>query len=219
MVFLRLSGGAKLCCPANFKRKGSTINPLIIHNDQGNIIEIHTLEHNIVRIIHTPSPSSKNGHKLSYDNHNTPKPTIESNRSFISLKTEAIILTITLDNITITWSDLEGNIFLEDLKYRAYEHDLEAGCNHYVSKQSNVFYGLGEKASPLNLNGRSFKLDCLDALGYDAQLTDPLYKNYPFYISLINNAAYGMYYASHCESTMDFGNELDALWGTLCNNF
>jgi alpha-glucosidase len=215
MVFLRLNGGAKLRCPTNFKRKGSSSNPLIIHNDQGNIIEIHTLEENIVRIIHTPSTNSKDGHQLSYHNHTMPNPIIISTENYISLKTKTIILNITLDNITISWSDLEGNIFLEDLKYRSYEYDLEAGCNHYVSKQSNVFYGLGEKASPLNLNGRSFKLDCLDALGYNAQLTDPLYKNYPFYISLINTTAYGIYYASLCESTMDFGNELDALWGTL----
>lgn len=215
---LRLRGGVKLRIPTNFKRREKSVNPLILENDKGGEFKIIVYEHDIIRIIHTPLKECQNLHQLKYetiDPENFPAPEIIETTFTIKLITHKIILLISLNDLSLTWSDLAENIFLKDLKYRAYEYDLDGGCHHFIENSTDLkYYGLGERGSPLNLNGRHFKLSCNDALGYDAQRTDPLYKNYPFYLSINKNcSAHGIYYASHCEATIDFGCEIDALWG------
>ncbi|KHG49771.1 galactose mutarotase-like protein [Enterobacter hormaechei subsp. xiangfangensis] len=42
------------------------------------------------------------------------------------------------------------------------------------------FYGLGEKAGDLQRNGKRYEMRNLDAMGYNAASTDPLYKHIPF---------------------------------------
>ncbi len=45
------------------------------------------------------------------------------------------------------------------------------------------FYGLGEKAGDLQRNGKRYEMRNLDAMGYNAASTDPLYKHIPFTIT------------------------------------
>ena len=40
-------------------------------------------------------------------------------------------------------------------------------------------YGVGDKAGPLDRTGRRFKIDAVDPCGFDAELSDPLYKMIP----------------------------------------
>ena len=45
------------------------------------------------------------------------------------------------------------------------------------------YYGMGERHSPLQLNERHVRLACVDAMGYNAQASDPLYKHLAYYIA------------------------------------
>lgn len=72
------------------------------------------------------------------------------------------------------------------------------------------FFGLGEKSGPLLRNGRRFEMRNLDALGYDARSTDPLYKHIPFTITeRPDGSAVGLFYDNLATSWFDLGNELD----------
>jgi alpha-glucosidase len=54
----------------------------------------------------------------------------------------------------------------------------------------------------------------MDAMGYNAETQDPLYKFCPFYVGVIPSLSpqvYGIYYNNFGETTMDFGQELDAV--------
>ncbi len=57
--------------------------------------------------------------------------------------------------------------------------------NHHFMRRNpdERYYGLGEKAGGLERTGRRFEMRNLDAMGYDAQTTDPLYKHIPFTIT------------------------------------
>lgn len=127
--------------------------------------------------------------------------------------------------LSFSWNSSAGE-FAQDLPHRSYEIDLDLGCNHYMrlySANDNnsetehlvSFYGLGERASPLALNNRSFSLACVDAMGYNAQTSDPLYKHIPYYIGLNRETreAYSIYYNTFTNGSFDFGREIDALWG------
>ena len=53
----------------------------------------------------------------------------------------------------------------------------------------------------------------IDALGYDAELTDPLYKHFPFYITKTENVSFGIFYDNYSISVFDMGLELDNYHG------
>jgi hypothetical protein len=66
------------------------------------------------------------------------------------------MLEISLENkdFRLVWSTRE-TVFLTDLPYRAYEYDGDGGVSHYVQQVADDYhYGLGERSSPLDLNGR-----------------------------------------------------------------
>ncbi|KAI8851864.1 galactose mutarotase-like domain-containing protein [Chytridium lagenaria] len=122
-------------------------------------------------------------------------------------------------DISLTWSSTAAPevSLLQDLPHRSYSLFRNSlGARHFVLyKYSDVFYGMGERASPLTLNKRRFRLETMDALGYTADDTDPLYKNIPFYIALdtVTRQAFGVYYDSLASGVSDFGQEIDAFWG------
>ena len=71
----------------------------------------------------------------------------------------------------------------QDLPHRSYVLD-GAGVAHYTRYKRSTFHaGLGEKAAPLDLYVRHFKLSATDCFGYDVYRTDPLYKHIPLLIN------------------------------------
>lgn len=77
------------------------------------------------------------------------------------------------------------------------------------------YFGLGDKTGRLDKSGRRLRTLQLDALGYDAASSDPLYKHWPFFIGrrADSGACYGVYYDTLSEATFDFGQELDNYHG------
>ncbi|HMD99042.1 MAG TPA: TIM-barrel domain-containing protein [Terriglobia bacterium] len=68
------------------------------------------------------------------------------------------------------------------------------------------YFGLGEKAGPLDKRGRSYAMWNTDAYGWDAS-TDPLYQSIPFYIGLRQGRAYGVFFDNTYRSSFDMGAE------------
>ena len=72
------------------------------------------------------------------------------------------------------------------------------------------YYGLGEKTGALERSGRRYEMRNLDAMGYDARSTDPLYKHIAFTITDRGPlGAYGLYYDTLAPCWFDLGNEKD----------
>ncbi len=66
-------------------------------------------------------------------------------------------------------------------------------------------YGVGDKAGPLDHTGRRFKIDAVDPCGFDAELSDPLYKMIPFVIVDGPAGAHGVFYDNLAVGEMDLG--------------
>ncbi|KAJ3206480.1 Dynamin-like GTPase that mediates homotypic ER fusion [Dinochytrium kinnereticum] len=153
-----------------------------------------------------------------------PPPDVISNPDGgMTVVTDSLQIVVKLDpedgDISLNWSSVAVPEFplLQDLPHRSYSlFKNSLGARHFVvNKETDVCYGMGERASPLFLNKRRFRLETMDALGYDATATDPLYKNIPFYIALdtVTRQAFGVYYDSLASGISDFGLEIDAFWG------
>lgn len=65
-------------------------------------------------------------------------------------------------------------------------------------------YGLGERASGLNLRGQRFTLWNTDHITY-RRGSDPLYYNVAFYVGVHGNQAYGVFWDNPCRGTVDVG--------------
>jgi alpha-glucosidase len=147
----------------------------------------------------------------------TPSFQVEEGQSHVRLQTQALSLDIARDEFSLTWYDGAGRVFAQDIRFRAYR--FQSGGRqiaHYMSRQpQELYYGFGEKAGPLNKHGLRLRMFNLDAVGYDAENTDPLYKHVPFYITYRPdlNLAYGLLYDNFATCTFDMGKELDGYYG------
>lgn len=84
------------------------------------------------------------------------------------------------------------------------------GVAHYQRRfKEERYYGLGEKAGPLQRTGKRYEMRNLDAMGYNAESTDPLYKHIPFTITRRPDVSFGMFYDNLSSCWLDLGNEID----------
>ncbi|HHF3660672.1 TPA: TIM-barrel domain-containing protein, partial [Haemophilus influenzae] len=82
--------------------------------------------------------------------------------------------------------------------------------SHYLQRDiQEHYYGLGEKTGNLNRHGRRFEMRNIDAMGYNAEHTDPLYKHIPFYITHTPEVSYGLYYDNLSPCWFTLGSEID----------
>jgi alpha-glucosidase len=72
--------------------------------------------------------------------------------------------------------------------------------------QEEGYYGLGDKAGPMNRRDRAFTMWNTDAYAWQ-ESTDPLYKTIPFFIGLRKGLAYGIFFDNTWRSSFDFGKQ------------
>jgi len=142
-----------------------------------------------------------------------PDVTVE-NGDVVTLSTETLRLTIS-HPLHLSWAaKVEGvwQTFVEErptggtlLGIRDHKH------GHFLRRNADEpVHGLGEKAGDLDRRGRRFEMRNLDAMGYDAESTDPLYKHIPFAMTQTANAgAWSIFYDNLASCWFDFGKELD----------
>ena len=94
--------------------------------------------------------------------------------------------------------DKEGKLLYQDLRERAFEKDQIGRLSHFskVDREYDHFFGFGEKTGELDKNKTFQRERATDAMGYDAEKMDTLYKHIPFYIRLdrATAKAVGVYY-------------------------
>ncbi len=106
------------------------------------------------------------------------------------------------DSYSEVLNDRETGSYYLTNRGKAVRHyqDISNGARHF---------GLGDKTGPLDRTGRRFRLLQLDALGFNAETSDPLYKHIPFLVvqNSSDNSAVGLLYDSMSEMVFDLGCE------------
>jgi len=117
---------------------------------------------------------------------------------------------VSKERLSIKICDKQGNVINEDEKGYHWERNTE--YDGYIVKNSKkahpteAFYGLGDKPTDLNLDGKRFKNWGTDEYGYHRD-TDPLYKSIPIYYGLHEHGAYGIFFDNTFEAYFDFQKE------------
>jgi len=70
--------------------------------------------------------------------------------------------------------------------------------------QDEHYFGLGDKAGPLDHRDQAFAMWNTDAYGWNGG-TDPLYKSIPFFLAIRRGRAYGVFLDNTYRSSFDFG--------------
>ncbi|MDL4840369.1 glycoside hydrolase family 31 protein [Aquibacillus rhizosphaerae] len=150
-----------------------------------------------------------------------PSYQMEEKNNTVEISTNELKVIVNLKGFQLNWyGKFEGkwiNI-ANDRKTQSYNFDdsLGEGVFHYLERPRNDhYYGLGEKGGSLDKKGKRYRMLNIDAMGYDAEHTDPLYKHMPFYITYNDDTemAYGLYYDNYSDSVFDMGAELDNYHG------
>lgn len=141
--------------------------------------------------------------------------------NYVEISTSELRVIVNLLDFKLTWygkDSGEWKKIASDRKTQSYNFNesLGDGIYHYLERYSgDSYYGLGEKGGNLNKKGKRYRMLNIDAMGYDAEHTDPLYKHIPYYVTHNDETqlAYGLYYDNYSDSVFDMGSELDNYHG------
>lgn len=134
---------------------------------------------------------------------------IDSNKLSVKINPNPLQVQIFDKNNNLLSSDEPGlGFWTKELDYSSLEPKYEVRCYKQYSV-TPLIYGLGDKTGSINRWGRRFRNAPLDALGYDSEFTDPLYKDIPFFIEMNpeTQKAHGIFFDNFYPKFFDFGHE------------
>ncbi|AWG22556.1 glycosyl hydrolase [Flavobacterium faecale] len=132
---------------------------------------------------------------------------VDEKETMYQIRTSKVICNIQKSDLRIAILDIDGKVILEDELGFHWEESYEFGGNivkmSKTSRDGESFYGLGDKATQLNLKGKRVENFATDQYAFQKE-QDPLYKVVPFYIGLQNKQAYGIFFDNTFRTTFDF---------------
>jgi len=209
---------------------------LVLKADGGETAHIFVLEPDIIRLMVLPDGEMRfprtwaiapgqadvayeGRDRFDLSHFSLPAFELASDERGLVLTTSHLRLELAWRNLRCRWSMRVGEDWREvaaDRPTQAYDFGWWDGRpRHYLKAASDeAYYGLGERSGRMNRAGRRFRLTNLDAMGYDAETSDPLYKHIPFYMTRTGDGAtFGLFYDTLADCEFDFGCERDNYHG------
>ena len=227
-----------LADPPLFRLASSDGAHLVLESDRGDLAHLFVLEEDIVRVMVLPGgrvdqprtwaiapgladvePQGRDRFDLS--GFALPAFTWVLDADALVVETSQIRLTVRLAGLFCVWDIRTGGQWrraAQDRPTQAYNLGYwDHRVRHYLRRDpGEQYFGLGERAGPLDRAGGRFEMRNIDAMGYSARASDPLYKHFPFVITRKPDEAlaYGIYYDTLSDCAFDLGRELDNYHGT-----
>ncbi len=128
---------------------------------------------------------------------------VELNREPHGFKTQRLHVLVHED-LRLTVSDNLGNILEDDSS--PVRWDEKGFVVRKTKDTDDHFFGLGDKAGPLDHAGEAFTLWNTDAFAWQ-ETTDPLYKSIPFFLHVKHGRTVGLFLDNTFRSSFDFGRD------------
>ncbi len=133
---------------------------------------------------------------------------VEASGTLLSVRTAQVAVTVRREPMSLVVGAADGDPLLAGLLVAWDDDNGWVRCPLAGGAQ---FYGLGERAAPLALRGRRFRLTTRDPEGYRPG-DDPLYMNIPFLLVWQGERAYGLLFDSTYEGEIDLGHTHTGEW-------
>ena len=138
--------------------------------------------------------------------HEFPSPSVrvQDAPQVVELTTGELRVRIEKSPLRIVFLNPKGEVILQENK----QHPVAFSGPEFRVWESmpadEHYFGLGDKAGPLDHRNQAFTMWNTDAYGWQ-ESTDPLYKSIPFFLAMRGGAAYGLFLDNSWRSTFDFG--------------
>jgi alpha-glucosidase len=194
--------------PTHAEQKGNKF----FFTDGDASVEVTIVTKEIIRI--RLAPHSVFLDEFSYAVPELPTKAVAFNLSETDLEfkvsTEAVNCHIRKQDFFISFSDSNGITTSSDAAPMHWEENVKFGgyyvfCTKTCAPEES-FFGLGDKATEFNLRGKRLKNWNTDAYSYGWN-QDPLYRSIPFYISVNDGIASGIFFDNTFKAHFDFGGE------------
>jgi alpha-glucosidase len=136
--------------------------------------------------------------------------TLHENEDEFRVSTYKVNCHIRKKDFFISFSDSNNHITSADAVPMHWEENVQDG-GYYVfctktCATDESFFGLGDKPTEFNLRGKRLKNWNTDAYSFQWN-QDPLYRSIPFYISVNDGIAHGIFFDNTFKAQFDFGAE------------
>ncbi|MEL1240315.1 glycoside hydrolase family 31 protein [Flavobacterium flavipallidum] len=189
------------------------VDSVYFYTDNNVILKLTVLRDSLIRFRFTTKGYFSNDFSYAIDkshSHGYNHLEISEETTYYKITTTKIVCKIQKADLRASILDLKENIILEDELGFHWEECYEFGGNivkmSKSSRDGECFYGLGDKATQLNLKGKRVENFATDQYAFQKE-QEPLYKAVPFYIGLHHKQAYGIFFDNTFQSFFDFCHE------------
>ena len=235
------AGGASAASAAPLSRCSSSSGGvgvhLILRSPEGHVGHLFVLEDDIIRVMVLPggklralqswsiSPGQEDVPATGRDRFDLtgfslPDYLLDQSPGQLVVTTQQLRLTVTLAGLRCQWDNRIGGEWraaAADRGTQSYNFGWwDQRVYHYLERAPDEkYFGLGERAGTSDRAGQRYRMTNLDAMGYNARSTDPLYKHIPFYLTwkAAARVPLGIFYDNLADSVFDMGRELDNYHG------
>jgi alpha-glucosidase len=189
------------------------VDSVYFHTDNSVILKITVLRDSMIRFRYTTKGYFSNDFSYAIDknqSHGYNFLEVTDEIEYFVITTSKVVCKVRKEDVKIAIFDLQGNSILEDELGFHWEESYQYGGNivkmSKVAKEGESFYGLGDKATHLNLKGKRLENWATDQYAFHKD-QEPLYKVVPFYIGLHNKISYGIFFDNTFRTFFDFCHE------------
>ena len=208
-----------------------------LQSSEGSIVYIFVLEEDILRVMVLPdgklnfprtwaiAPGLEDvplegRDRFNLEGFTSPFVELLQEENRLRITTAHIRLTVKLQGFFCLWEVRQSGrwqMAASDRSTQSYNFGWwDKRVYHYLQREADeMYFGLGERAGDTNRFGQSYRMTNIDAMGYNARTTDPLYKHIPFYLTWKKQSKvpFGLFYDTVADCTFDLGRELDNYHG------
>lgn len=189
------------------------VDSVYFHSSNSVILKVTIVRDSLIRFRYTTKGYFSNDFSYAIDkshSHGYNFLEVTEEFEFYKIQTSKVKCIIQKIDMRISIFDLNDNVLLEDELGFHWEESYEFGGNivkmSKASKDGECFYGLGDKATQMNLKGKRLENFATDQYAFQKD-QEPLYKVVPFYIGLQHKQAYGIFFDNTFRTFFDFCHE------------
>jgi alpha-glucosidase len=135
---------------------------------------------------------------------------VEDLEDTIELKSNLLTIKINKFPCRVSFYDIDGNAIVEEYsRGMGFKDSGEVICYKEMHEKDH-FYGFGEKSGFLNKRGEKLSMWCTDAYMPHNPETETLYQAIPYFMTLRNGIAHGIYFDNTFKTTFDLKSDEDS---------
>ncbi|HEY1193079.1 glycoside hydrolase family 31 protein [Flavobacterium sp.] len=194
----------------SYEHEGDSI---FFNTDNKVILKVTVLRDSLIRFRFTTKGYFSNDFSYAIDKtqlHGYNFLEVTEQETYFEIRTSKVKCKIQKADLRLAIYDLNDFLILEDELGFHWEESYEYGGNivkmSKYAKDGECYYGLGDKATQMNLKGKRVENFATDQYAYQKD-QEPLYKVVPFYIGLHNKQSYGIFFDNTFRTFFDFCQE------------